>query len=85
MALLIGNGHYRTAEALFAVKNDILAFKAKLQKLDFRVYAFLDLDLQEMKTAITSFKMAMSAGTYGASDILFFLINFKIPNLTLKY
>lgn len=54
-ALVIGNGKYRNASWLLNPANDAAAMKNKLVELGFDVIQGIDLDKQQMDTAIRSF------------------------------
>src|SRR5690606_33168202 len=55
VALVIGNGSYRNANALPNPPKDAAAIAAKLEALDFRVTRAIDADLEGMRAALSDF------------------------------
>ena len=69
MALLIGSSRYRgNSPRLPAVINDIAFTRKKLEELQFKVISLVDLDLTEMRKAISWFCDLLAEGVYGKSS-----------------
>ena len=72
VALLIGQSCYRgNSSPLPAVINDIYAMRKKLEEMQFKVISLVNLDLGEMRNAVSWFCEMLSAGAYGARYYLF--------------
>lgn len=66
VALLIGSSRYRgNSPRLPAVINDIYFTRKKLEELQFKVISLVDLDLAEMRKAISWFCDLLTKGVYG--------------------
>ncbi|XP_022105667.1 mucosa-associated lymphoid tissue lymphoma translocation protein 1-like isoform X2 [Acanthaster planci] len=65
VALLIGNMDYRSAEQLKAPEGDVENLTKVLSELDFKVVSLLDLNLQEMRFALSAFCDLLNSGVYG--------------------
>ena len=71
VALLIGISSYRgNSPPLPAVINDIYFTRKKLEELQFKVISLVNLDLGEMRKAISWFCNLLAEGAYGESSDL---------------
>ena len=67
VALLIGNMNYTHFTQLSAPKADVHELANLLRQLDFKVVSLLDLNWQEMNSAVTEFLLLLDKGVYGQS------------------
>lgn len=66
MVLLFGISLYRShGKPLPAVEFDLQHTVKEFEKMNFRVFALMDLTLQEMKDAVTAFCDLVAPGVYG--------------------
>ncbi|KAM3875643.1 MALT paracaspase 2 [Diretmus argenteus] len=65
VALLIGNMNYRYHTQLRAPMADVHQLTNLLRQLDFKVVSLLDLNWQEMHSAVTEFLLLLDKGVYG--------------------
>ncbi|XP_060934278.1 MALT paracaspase 2 [Limanda limanda] len=65
VALLIGNMNYRHYLQLGAPIADVHELTNLLRLMDFKVVSLLDLNLQEMHSAVTEFLLLLDKGVYG--------------------
>uniref|UniRef100_A0A671SW53 Mucosa-associated lymphoid tissue lymphoma translocation protein 1 homolog n=1 Tax=Sinocyclocheilus anshuiensis TaxID=1608454 RepID=A0A671SW53_9TELE len=65
VALLIGNMNYLHHRQLRAPMADVHELTNHLRQLDFKVVALLDLNWQEMHSAVTEFLLLLDRGVYG--------------------
>ncbi|XP_061832216.1 MALT paracaspase 2 [Nerophis lumbriciformis] len=65
VALLIGNLNYRHLNELCAPMADVHELSNLLRQMDFKVVSLLDLNLQEMHSAVTEFLLLLGKGVYG--------------------
>ena len=72
VALIFGQSCYRgNSSPLPAVINDVYAMRKKLEEMQFKVISLVNLDLGEMRNAVSWFCEMLSAGAYGAWSYLF--------------
>ncbi|XP_061739213.1 MALT paracaspase 2 isoform X3 [Nerophis ophidion] len=64
VALLIGNLNYRHLNELCAPMADVHELSNLLRQMDFKVVSLLDLNLQEMHSAVTEFLLLLGKGVY---------------------
>lgn len=67
VALLIGNMNYIYHTQLCAPISDVHELTNLLRQLDFKVVSLLDLNWQEMHSAVTEFLLLLDKGVYGTS------------------
>ena len=67
VALLIGNMNYTHHTQLSAPMADVHELANLLRQLDFKVVSLLDLNWQEMNSAVTEFLLLLDKGVYGQS------------------
>ncbi|XP_036971729.1 MALT paracaspase 2 isoform X1 [Acanthopagrus latus] len=65
VALLIGNMNYRYHTQLSAPIADVHELTNLLRQMDFKVVSLLDLNWQEMHSAVTEFLLLLDKGVYG--------------------
>ncbi|XP_051928782.1 MALT paracaspase 2 isoform X1 [Hippocampus zosterae] len=65
VALLIGNLNYRYRTQLCAPMADVHELSNLLRQMDFKVVSLLDLNWQEMHSAVTEFLLLLGKGVYG--------------------
>ncbi|KAM9385111.1 MALT paracaspase 2 isoform 2-T2 [Pholidichthys leucotaenia] len=65
VALLIGNMNYRYHTQLCAPIADVHELTNLLRQMDFKVVSLLDLNWQEMHSAVTEFLLLLDKGVYG--------------------
>ncbi|KAM4738870.1 MALT paracaspase 2 isoform 2-T2 [Anableps anableps] len=65
VALLIGNMHYLHHTQLSAPISDVHELTNLLRQMDFKVVSLLDLNCQEMNSAVTEFLLLLDKGVYG--------------------
>lgn len=65
VALLIGNMNYRHHTQLCAPIADVHELTNLLRQMDFKVVSLLDLNWQEMHSAVTEFLLLLDRGVYG--------------------
>ncbi|XP_061680702.1 MALT paracaspase 2 isoform X2 [Syngnathoides biaculeatus] len=65
VALLIGNLNYRYHAHLSAPMADVHELSNLLRQMDFKVVSLLDLNWQEMHSAVTEFLLLLGKGVYG--------------------
>ncbi|XP_018583852.1 MALT paracaspase 2 isoform X3 [Scleropages formosus] len=65
VALLIGNMNYQHHRQLRAPMADVHELTNLLRQLDFKVVSLLDLNWQEMRSAVTEFLLLLDRGVYG--------------------
>ena len=65
VALLLGVSVYRSHHCLPGVEFDILETKRKLEKMEFKVFALMNLTLEEMNVAVEIFCELLDKGVYG--------------------
>ncbi|TRZ01192.1 hypothetical protein DNTS_035507 [Danionella cerebrum] len=65
VALLIGNMHYQHHRELRAPMADVHELTNLLRQLDFKVVSLLDLNCQEMHSAVMEFLLLLDKGVYG--------------------
>ncbi|XP_061540629.1 MALT paracaspase 2 isoform X2 [Phycodurus eques] len=65
VALLIGNLNYRYHTQLSAPMADVHELSNLLRQMDFKVVSLLDLNWQEMHSAVTEFLLLLGKGVYG--------------------
>uniref|UniRef100_A0A146ZPN5 MALT paracaspase 2 n=1 Tax=Fundulus heteroclitus TaxID=8078 RepID=A0A146ZPN5_FUNHE len=65
VALLIGNMNYLHHYQLSAPISDVHELTNLLRQMDFKVVSLLDLDRQEMNSAVTEFLLLLDKGVYG--------------------
>lgn len=70
VALLIGNMNYLYHTQLCAPIADVHELTNLLRQMDFKVVSLLDLNWQEMHSAVTEFLLLLGKGVYGWLDIL---------------
>lgn len=68
VALLIGNMNYRHHTQLCAPIADVHELTNLLRQMDFKVVSLLDLNWQEMHSAVTEFLLLLDKGVYGMSS-----------------
>lgn len=68
VALLIGNLNYRYRTQLCAPMADVHQLSNLLRQMDFKVVSLLDLNWQEMHSAVTEFLLLLGKGVYGSSS-----------------
>lgn len=81
VALLIGNMNYLYHTQLCAPMADVHELTNFLRQMDFKVVSLLDLNWQEMHSAVTEFLLLLDKGVYGWS--LFYLDNMLITKLNI--
>lgn len=69
VALLIGNMNYQHHTQLCAPIADVHELTNLLRQMDFKVVSLLDLNWQEMHSAVTEFLLLLDKGVYGMSSI----------------
>ncbi|KAJ3599128.1 hypothetical protein NHX12_033091 [Muraenolepis orangiensis] len=69
VALLIGNMNYAHHTQLFAPMADVHELANLLRQLDFKVVSLLDLNWQEMNSAVTEFLLLLDKGVYEAYEV----------------
>lgn len=69
VALLIGNMNYQHHTLLSAPIADVHKLTNLLRQMDFKVVSLLDLNWQEMHSAVTEFLLLLDKGVYGWSDL----------------
>jgi len=65
VALLMGNMNYLHHRQLRAPMADVHELTNLLRQLDFKVVSLLDLNWQEMHSAVTEFLLLLDRGVYG--------------------
>lgn len=65
VALLIGNMSYQYHTQLCAPIADVHELTNLLRQMDFKVVSLLDLNWQEMHSAVTEFLLLLDKGVYG--------------------
>ncbi|XP_077439818.1 MALT paracaspase 2 isoform X2 [Vanacampus margaritifer] len=65
VALLIGNLNYQYRSQLCAPRADVHELSNLLRQMDFKVVSLLDLNWQEMHSAVTEFLLLLGQGVYG--------------------
>lgn len=65
VALLIGNMNYLHHQQLRAPMADVHELTNLLRQLDFKVVSLLNLNWQEMHSAVTEFLLLLDRGVYG--------------------
>ena len=80
MALLIGNMDYRSAEQLKAPEGDVENLSKVLSELEFKVVSLLDLNLQEMRFALSAFCDLLNSGVYGERGCFFRSVDLTAKN-----
>nr|XP_057929128.1 MALT paracaspase 2 isoform X2 [Doryrhamphus excisus] len=65
VALLMGNLNYRHLNELCAPMADVHQLSNLLRQMDFKVVSLLDLNWQEMHSAVTEFLLLLGKGVYG--------------------
>jgi mucosa-associated lymphoid tissue lymphoma translocation protein 1 len=65
VALLMGNMNYLHHRPLRAPMADVHEMTNLLRQLDFKVVSLLDLNWQEMHSAVTEFLLLLDRGVYG--------------------
>lgn len=65
VALLIGNMNYLNMTQLCAPIADVHELTNLLRQMDFKVVSLLDLNCQEMHSAVTEFLLLLDKGVYG--------------------
>lgn len=65
VALLIGNMNYLHHTQLCAPIADVHEMTNVLRQMDFKVVSLLDLNWQEMHSAVTEFLLLLDKGVYG--------------------
>lgn len=65
VALLMGNMNYLHHRQLRAPMADVHELTNLLRQLDFKVVSLLDLNWQEMNSAVTEFLLLLDRGVYG--------------------
>lgn len=65
VALLIGNMNYHHHTQLCAPISDVHELTNLLRQMDFKVVSLLDLNWQEMNSAVTEFLLLLDKGVYG--------------------
>ncbi|XP_077390176.1 MALT paracaspase 2 isoform X1 [Festucalex cinctus] len=65
VALLIGNLNYQYRTQLCAPRADVHELSNLLRQMDFKVVSLLDLNWQEMHSAVTEFLLLLGKGVYG--------------------
>lgn len=65
VALLIGNMNYHHHNQLCAPISDVHELTNLLRQMDFKVVSLLDLNWQEMNSAVTEFLLLLDKGVYG--------------------
>lgn len=65
VALLIGNMNYIYHNPLCAPMADVHELTNLLRQMDFKVVSLLDLNWQEMHSAVSEFLMLLDKGVYG--------------------
>uniref|UniRef100_A0A3Q3H3P1 MALT paracaspase 2 n=1 Tax=Kryptolebias marmoratus TaxID=37003 RepID=A0A3Q3H3P1_KRYMA len=65
VALLIGNMNYHHHRQLCAPISDVHELTNLLRQMDFKVVSLLDLNCQEMHSAVTEFLLLLDKGVYG--------------------
>lgn len=65
VALLIGNMNYLHHRQLRAPMADVHELTNLLRQLDFKVVSLLDLNQQEMQSAVNEFLLLLDRGVYG--------------------
>ncbi|XP_032429100.1 MALT paracaspase 2 isoform X1 [Xiphophorus hellerii] len=65
VALLIGNMHYHYHQQLSAPISDVHELTNLLRQMDFKVVSLLDLNCQEMNSAVSEFLLLLDKGVYG--------------------
>ncbi|XP_037105898.1 MALT paracaspase 2 isoform X2 [Syngnathus acus] len=65
VALLIGNLNYHHRSQLCAPMADVHELSNLLRQMDFKVVSLLDLNWQEMHSAVTEFLLLLGKGVYG--------------------
>lgn len=68
VALLIGNMNYQHHTQLCAPIADVHELTNLLRQMDFKVVSLLDLNWQEMHSAVTEFLLLLDKGVYGMSS-----------------
>lgn len=68
VALLIGNMSYQHHTQLCAPIADVHELTNLLRQLDFKVVSLLDLNCQEMQSAVTEFLLLLDKGVYGKKN-----------------
>lgn len=69
VALLIGNMNYLYHTQLCAPIADVHELTNLLRQMDFKVVSLLDLNWQEMHSAVTEFLLLLDKGVYGWSVV----------------
>lgn len=77
VALLIGNDTYKDLSGLNTPSNDVATIAAILKDIGFKVIAFHNLTLIEMRNAVHEFCQLLPQGGYGKS-LYFFETDFQL-------
>jgi hypothetical protein len=65
VALIFANSEYNHVKDLPAAKHDVIATTIALEKLEFKVFSYINFTLKEMQLALALFRDMIHSGVYG--------------------